>query len=493
MKKKIFITFCFIIPCFAFVILLVGCNSNKQLKNRTNYRIVCAYDNNLHTLTGSEVVTFYNFYDNMFQELYFHLYPNAFRSDAKNKVVSVANFDKAYPNGESSGDILIKNVKVNDISTEFSITGEDENILQVDLQQDLYPEQSVNIEIEFVVTLANINHRLGYGNNTINIGNFYPILAVYDEGVGFMTSPYHSNGDPFYSECSDYEVEIVYDKNLSLASSGNVVITEKNGMNKAKIKGEKIRDFCFVLSNKFEMVSGNCGDITINYWGYKGDSNLDSSLKTSIEAVATFNELFGDYPYSTLNIVKSNFVHGGMEYPNLVLISDEVSSQDLAYVIVHEIAHQWWYGVVGNNEYDYAWIDEGLTEYSTFLFFENHSEYGFNYSNMISNALESYKLFEKIYIKITGSVDSRIDRPLDEFETEPEYVQCVYNKTVLMFDSIRNSVGKKKFLKAMKDLYNDYAFQNITPAMLINSFSNSTGSNLEGFFNSWLEGKVVIK
>ena len=490
MKRKI-VLLC-ILSIFLLPLCLFACKPSEE-ENLPNYQLNLSYDEETHVLNGSEEITFFNFYNNMFENLYFHLYPNAFREDAVNQVVDSTKIDEAYPNGLSYGNIEVQSVTSDGKALVYVIEGKDENILNVSLPCQLYPDEEITITIDFKVSLANINHRLGYGENTINFGNFYPVLAVYEEGNGFMTEPYHSNGDPFYSECANYNVEIEYANSFSLAHSGSLISSSQSEERiTAKIKGDKIRDFAFVLSDKFKKISSQVNGVTVNYFGYGDDTDLEERLQTSVDALSSFNDMFGDYPYSELNIVKSNFVHGGMEYPQLVLISDEVSGEDVNYVIVHEIAHQWWYSVVGNDEYNHAWMDEGLTEYSTFLFFEQNSQYGLNYDDMIEGALNSYKLFERVYKNITGSVDGSMDRPLDKFNTEPEYVQCVYNKSVLMFDTLRDMVGEKKLLKAFKDYYQEYAFKNASVQMLIASFIDSTHYNLEGFFNSWLQGNVEI-
>ena len=483
---------------FVSVIVIVTLMCLNGLKNEqklnSSYKMELSYNNQSHTLSGSEEVTFVNNYENMFTYLLLHLYPNAFREGASNPIVSIAEQDKVYVNDVSYGNITINSVVYQDQPLEYQIEGQDENILRVQLPIEVYPDESITFMIDFSVQLANVNHRLGYGNNTINFGNFYPILCVYEDGVGFKTDLYHSNGDPFYSECSNYYVTLNYPAGLTLASSGEVKSLSTNQDNStAIIKGTNIRDFAFVLSEIFEVVSEKVGDTTVNYYGYNDDNNLQTCLNTSVDALKTFNDMFGDYPYSTLNVVKTNFVHGGMEYPNLVYISDDVSQDDLAYVIVHEIAHQWWYGVVGNDEYNHAWMDEGLAEYSTLMFFEKNPNYNLNINDMIANANQSYKTFVKVYTSVNGTLDTSMERSLCEFNTEPEYVQCTYTKGLLMFDSIRESVGDRKFLKALKNYYKDFAYSNATPADMIASFSKSTGYDLESFFESWLNGDVVVQ
>ncbi len=477
------------------VILIVSLTKkDDNVQGLHNYKLQLSYNDESKVLSGSEEVEYYNNSENMFTSLYFHLYPNAFREGASCKVVSSVNESNAYPNGKDYGYINIKKVESDEGELSFQIAGEDENILVVELGGELYPDEIAKVKIDFEVKLANIHHRLGYGDKTINFGNFYPIACVYEEGIGFSTNLYHSNGDPFFSECSNYEVEISYDKVFEIASSGVEVSSVLDNQKITKtFKAKSVRDFCFVLSENFEKTSSKVDGVVINYFGYKGDENLETCLDVSGDAIKTFNKLFGDYPYEEISIVKANFIHGGMEFPNIVLISDNVELQeDYNYVIVHEIAHQWWYGVVGNDEYNYAWIDEGLAEYSTLLFFEENSKYGYNYKEMTNNALENYLTFEEVYRKVTGTVDGRMQRPLDEFNTEPEYAQCVYTKGVLLFNNIRDLIGRKKLIKTLEGIYSVYSFKNITPEEFVHEFEKAGGKAMVGVFNSWLNGKVIL-
>ncbi len=492
-KTKIISVSLLFLVVLAVVIIICVNGLKEEEKPLSTYNMKLSYDDENHVLSGEEEITFINNYDNMFTCLYLHLYPNAFREGAKNDLVSVADSDEVYVDGVSYGNIEIKGVSSEGENLNYNIEGEDSNILKVELPVEVYPDESITFSVEFATTLANVNHRLGYGNNAINFGNFYPVICMYEEGVGFKTDLYHSNGDPFYSEVASYQVEIAYPAKYTLASSGSLQsTTEEEGVATSKVSGDKIRDFCFVLSDIFDSVSQKVGSTTLTYYGYEGDS-LSSALEISVKALNTFNDLFGKYPYSTLNIVKTNFLHGGMEYPNLVMISDNLEDDEIAYVIVHEIAHQWWYGVVGNDEYNHAWMDEGLTEYSTLLFFEEHEEYNVDTASLVKNATESYKTFVRVYTSVNGEVDTSMDRPLNKFDTQPEYVQCTYTKGMLMFDSIRKSVGDRKFFKALKDYYQGFAYKNASPADMIASFIDSTRVDLEGFFNSWLNGDVIIK
>ena len=476
--------------------IIMGCKEETPILS--TYNLDLEYDSTSHILSGREEVEYFNSSDNLLSEVNFHLYPNAFREGAKNKVVSVSNVDKAYPNGESYGDIKIDSVEEKrgeEVSAlEFSIAGEDENILSVKLKNGIYPDESVKIVITFKVKLANIHHRLGYGENVVNFGNFYPIACVYEDGKGFMEALYHSNGDPFYSDMANYNVRLSYPNSMTLATSGETISESENEGNKiSQISALKVRDFAFCLSENFNKLEKDVDGVKIQYFGYQGDDNLTECLEVSEKALKFFEEKIGAYPYPTLSVVKTGFVHGGMEYPRLVMIADDCQTQeDFNYVIVHEIAHQWWYGLVGNDEYNNAWMDESLAEYSTLLFFEKHSEYNFDIDELVKNATKNFKFFVDVYTNVLGEVDTSMNRSLKDFQTEPEYVNCIYTKGTIMFHTLRETIGDKKFEKALKSYFNSYCFKNASPAQLIESFIRGSGYNLEGFFNSWLNGSVVV-
>lgn len=476
----LFVPFCF-----------VGCKNNQTALNE--YTIEISFDDQQKALHCIQTVDYINTSDNVLDEVRFHLYANAFKENAKASVVNTNNKKRCYYNGESFGNIEIKSVSILQNPVDFLVDGEDDNILTVPLFDKIYPDERVKIDMEYDVTLPNINHRFGYGENTINVGNFYPVACVYENGKGFVQDLYNSNGDPFYSEVASYKVKINYSDKFVLAHTGDVVSDiEQDGKRSTSILANNVRDFAFVLSDKYNKQSQSVDGINVNYY-YYNDSQAEDTMNVAVKAIKTFGQMFGKYPYKSINITQSNFVHGGMEYPNLVLISDEISvHEDYEYVVVHELAHQWWYGVVGNNEYVDAWLDEGLAEYSTILFYEKNKEYNQSYDNMIKNNLTSYKLFVSVYTKINGSVDTSMNRRLDQFETEPEYTNCTYTKGVLLFDNLRQSIGDKKFFKCLAQYYKEYSFKIAKSEDLIASFIDSSGVELEEFFNSWIEGKVII-
>lgn len=486
--KKIFLLL--LLPIF----FLVGCKDDDIqdiAKDLNTYNINVTYNDD-HTITCTQSIEYKNRTDTSLNNIMFHLYPRSFREGAKSSVVSSLNYKTCYYNGASYGDIQITKLEVNNTEKEIIITGDDDDILNVTFDSSIAPDKTLNFYMEYSVTLPNINHRFGYGEDTINIANFYPVLCVYENGE-YNTNSYHYNGDPFFSEVANYNVSLNIPKHLKLATTGNInnEINQDTYTNYS-INALAVRDFAFVLSDKFNVVSDTINNIKVNYY-YYNNQYPNECLQVSIDAVNTFNSLFGEYPYDVLNVVETDFVHGGMEYPNLVYISDAVDVQsDYINVIIHEIAHQWWYGIIGNDEYHYGWLDEGLTEYSTLLFYEANPKYNVDTRELIKNTTNSYVTFVDVYTKVFTTIDTSMNRKLNEYNNESEYVYIAYVKGMLLFDNLREVLGKDVFIKGLQTYFEDNKFQIATPDNLINAFEKASGNSLKNFFDSWILGKVKI-
>lgn len=478
------------------VCVFSGCSKEFDLqkfsKNLSTYNMDITYFDD-HKLEVCETLEYVNNTSVSLPNIKLHIYPKDFCEGRVNSsVVSSLNYNKAYYNGVSYASIDFSKILVDSRGCNYTFENEDENILNILFDKNIAPNDKITIYFEYSITLPNINHRFGYGENTINVSNFYPIVSVYENGDFDMDS-YHYNGDPFYSDFANYNVSVTAPSVYTLVSSGVVdSVTDLGETKTYNISAIAIRDFAFIMSDSFEVKSTTVDGVTVRYY-YYSNTFADECLETSVRALTTFKDLFGDYPYSTLNVVEANFVHGGMEYPNLVYISDSVVDKaDYLNVIVHEIAHQWWYGIVGNDEYKYGWLDEGLTEYSTLLFYERNLDYGVDTALLIKNQTSSYVTFIEVYKNVFDSVDTSMNRDLDDYDTEYEYVYIAYVKGMLFFNDLRGLVGDKKFFSAIQDYYLDHAFSFATPDSMLASFEKSTGMNLHDYFASWINGNVEI-
>jgi len=484
--KKIFT----VVLCLVLCLISSSCEGcNVAEKEKTVYNISAKFDGE-KVIDAKMQVDYFNNTETEITELKFNLYPNAFREDAKLKPVPVQSMAQAYPNGVSYGGIEITNCAQDGEIIGFEISGVDSNILVLCLKNGVFPSERTILEINFTSTLPNCKLRYGYFNGVVNLGNWYPVLCVH-ESAGFYECTYSSVGDPFYSEVSDYNVNITVPGEYTVASGGECLKTVVDGnITTYSFTFENVRDVAFCLSKDFEVFAGNTGDIDIYF--YYTECDFVGDVGEAIErAIDVYSNLFGEYSYDVITVVETPFLQGGMEYPQLVYVSDALGKEDFITATVHEVAHQWWYATVGNNQCEYAFLDEGLAEYSTLLFYENYPEYGVERDEIVNAKTTEYHAFYGVFDQLTGKVNTKMQRNLSGFSGEYEYVEISYVKSILMFDGFRESVGDKKFFKGLKRYYEDLKFKLATPDHLISSFEKS-GCDAQGYFYSWIDGKVII-
>ena len=481
---------------FSFLLLSVGCKTSeleKKSADLVNYYIDANYDDVTHTVTASQIVDYINTTETDLNVVCFKLYPTAFSKDAKVLPYTNANKDKCFPNGLSYGDIEISNVKVEDADAEWAIIGEDNNILEVKLFVPLENLKRVKISFDFVLTLANTTHRLGYYDSYVNLGNWYPICCAYQNNQ-FDMSPYYSTGDPFFSTCANYDVNFTYPNNYIVASTGQLVTTTQAEKITSSYSAKVVRDFALNLGSNYKVLSETVGDTVVSVYCDKDDVNAESHLKTSVDSLNTFNKLFGIYPYKTLNVSFTPFLHGGMEYPNLVFIADDIADiVSINKVIIHEIAHQWWYGIVGNNEITDAWFDESFAEYSTVLFFENNPDYGITKDQLINEAIANYTLYLDVIKSLKLDINTEMNLKLNEYKNEYEYVYMVYIKGMVFVDGLRNKIGDEAFFKGLKLLYENNKYEILDKTKFIEAFNTASGEDITELVETWLGGSVLLE
>lgn len=459
----------------------------KDSAKISEYEILAIYDAENKTVTGTADFTYYNNTENEIGDLKFNLYGNAFREGATYSPVSSSYSSKAYYAGASFGGMEITEVTG---CSGWNICGEDQNILSVTLLTPVYPEETAKITISYTLKLALVNHRTGVTKNTVNLGNFYPVLCAYTS-EGFKECVYSSNGDPFLSECANYKVTLDLPPEYIAATSGKLVDeSTAAGRVKRTYELENARDFAVVLSDKFQVATQDANGVQVSYY-YYADENPQVSLSAACESIKYFSGEFGKFVYPTMSVVQTGFCYGGMEYPGLTMISDELDSGNTVYTIVHENAHQWWYAMVGSDQLNCAWQDEGLAEYSSLMFFENNPTYGFTRTGLIGSATKAYRAYYSVYNQIFGETDTSMNRNLSEYESEYEYANIAYNKGMILFDMLRRSIGDEKFTAGLKSYFEGNLYKIASYEDLCGTFINA-GNDLEGFFNSFIEGKIVI-
>ena len=457
-----------------------GCGEKAAV--RPHYSISGEYFPDRQTLKAEMSVTVPNLADAALDHLSFELWANAYRKGAKFSPVSELYREAAYYGGESYGGISVSALEGAD---SFEVCGEDENILSVKLSEPLSQGESVTIGMDFEVTLANVNHRLGVGEHNVNLANFYPVLCARGE-EGFLEYVYAQNGDPFVSDCADYEVELTFPSDYEVAFGGEGTVEMGAGKKTLKSKTEGARDVAFVLGKDLKKSETQAAGKTVEYF-YFEDEKPETALKAAADSLNCFSELFGEYLYPKYTVVETDFPYGGMEYSALGMISSGLEQGDVPAVVAHETAHQWWYSMVGSNQFENAWLDEGLAEYSAALFLEAHPEYGVSYQELVRRSENGYRAYFSVKSQISKDQDTNMNRPLTSYSGEYEYRNLAYDKGVILFDRVRSVTGDKKFFSGLKRYCSDYTGKIATPEDLMSCLRPAKELIL-----SFVDGKCVI-
>ena len=470
----------------AVVLAALGLSACGGKEKRCGYVINAEYVPETRQLTAEMTVTVPNNTENAWEELKFELWANAYREGATYSPVSELYESAAYYKGKSYGGIEISSVTGGE---GYTVCGEDENILSVKLASPLYPDETATVTIAYTVTLAEINHRLGVGMNTVNLTAFYPVLCYAGDG-GFKEYVYASSGDPFVSECADFDVTLTVPEGYTAVYGGSGEEVAQNGKKAYHVIAENARDTAFVLGQNFECVKMNTCGVDVEYY-YYGDAAPERTLSVAGDALKYFSETFGEYTFPRYVVVESDFPYGGMEYAGLSLISSSLRASEIPVVVAHETAHQWWYSMVGSNQFECSWQDEGLAEYSTALFLEAYPDYGGSYRAAVDASVNAYRAFFSVYSQLHGEANTAMNRPLTSFSGDYEYRNIAYDKGVVLFDRVREVMGEKKFLSALNRYVETYRGKIATYADLVACFEGAS-RNIEGVFGSFVDGLCVI-
>ena len=460
----------------------VGCAADEP--PRDTYVIEAAYEEGV--LTASMLCTFHNRTGEALTHVDFNLYGNAYRADAQYKPVSAAYAARAYYNGESEGGMDILSVQP---CGGWEVCGEDENILRVHLAEPLAPGEEVSLTVGYRLRLAEVEHRTGVARSAVNLGNFYPVLCVYEEGRGFAACVYSSNGDPFYSACADYEVALTLPASYTVAASGEPVSAEESGGKKrCAYRLENARDFALVLGEGFSVLQTEREGVALRYY-YYDDADPARTLRLLGECFGFFSARFGKYLYPSYSLVQTGFCYGGMEYPALAFVSDAASGQDALYAAVHETAHQWWYAAVGSDQTREAWMDEGLAEYSTLLFFERAPAWGFTREQIVDGARRALDAYCSVQQQVFGRADTSLSRSLVDFPGELAYACLTYDKGLLLFETLREALGERRFFAGLRRYYASFCGKIARPEDLAASFASAGAA---GIVRSFADGTAVL-
>ncbi|WP_189843043.1 M1 family metallopeptidase [Streptomyces umbrinus] len=239
--------------------------------------------------------------------------------------------------------------------------------LRISLPKPLARGERTAVAFDVSITVPERNARFGREGAFRFLGNALPVLAVHD-AKGWHLDPYVATGESFYALASDFRARIDHPAALKVPATGRTWTSPgKPGRTVTHSVAHRVRDFAWAAGPFRTATETSPGGVRVkSYWAPNTPAaGVRLNRKDGIAAVDRFGKEFGRYPYGEIDLVMTKEFGGGMEYPGLVLLG----TTEEGSAVVHEVAHQWWYGIVGNDEYGAPWLDESFAQYANARFY----------------------------------------------------------------------------------------------------------------------------
>jgi hypothetical protein len=423
-------------------------------------------------IRGAERVRFTNRTPDVLNEIVFRLYPNS---------------------PVLAGRMNVTHVTVGSSVVEPVLSALD-TVMTIPLQQPLSPGRAVEMLLDFTVTMTRgldaSYGRFGFVHNVVSATAWYPTLSVYDVGLGWWKSLPSPQGDPAYTESGLYDVRLTAPADMTVAMSGVEIDKTENADGTLTHRGVTgpMRDFAFQASTRYVVDSTEVDGTRLNVVHYKDPANptvdaTDAVMKYAAFAMQTYNKAYGEYPFKEYNVVE-NPTPTGVEFPGLVQIAENSwvkGNNFLEITVAHETAHQWFYSLIGNNQVEHPWLDEGLARYSEFVY--TRAAYGEAAGNEYINR------YQRNYERYTGQglPDMPVDEPVRSF-APLAYGVIVYNKGGLFVVELERELGRDVVNKALKEYVRRYKYAVVTSADFKRVFEEVSGKDLTAVFEKWIGG-----
>jgi len=528
--KNLFIT-------IALISSLTG-QTQSYFQQKVDYTINVTLNDKNNTLSAYEEFVYTNNSQCELNYIYIHLWANAYKNNETalaKQLYDQNNMVLQFASDEDKGFIDSLDFKVNGNTVNWEIDKTHIDIAKIYLNQSLRPGEKIMVSTPFKIKIPSGEiSRLGHVGESFQITQWYPKPAVFDVN-GWNQMPYLGIGE-FYSEYGTFDVSITLPKNYVVGATGDLqtkseldFLNDRAAETQKKYDNKEFRESKKVGSGDTEFPESDSEFKTIRYtqknvhdfaWFadkrfgvLKGEIELPQSKrivtswcmfvphhanlwKNSTEYIndATFfySKWNGDYPYNNVTAVDGTIsAGGGMEYPNVTVIGDARSKEELEVVIVHEVGHNWFYGQLGSNERIHPWMDEGMNTTNEIRYIETKYPDNEHLSKMMKGMAEvihldhlSHHDMSDLSYAMAASmgVDQPIELPSVDYSMV-NYGGIVYAKTGLVFSYVRDYLGDDLYDKCMHDYYSKWEFKHPHPEDMQQSFEEVSGKNLTWLFN----------
>lgn len=437
---------------------------------KTLYRMSLYLDVNTRTLYGTTLLTTANTSGRVLSDLRFTIYADAFARPDTSPAPSAAYYAGFDPAG-----IEFEEIRVNHREVDYLKEGV---TLHLDLPEDILPGEDITVEMKWKENIPRLAYRYGYQQGAFMLGNFYPALNVYDE-QGWRTSYNSVFGDPFCFHCADYIVRLNIPEAYSMVSTGRVVerLAEDNGRQLITAVADKVRDFGLVVYCQYQESARSFNGTRISvHTPVKEQMDCRHLLEEAGAILNFFSCTWGSYPYPELKIafVPMKGFHG-MEYSGLVFLSEDLLNDGEAFergrfILAHELAHQWWYGLVGNDQIREPWLDEGLANWGAYKYLAQQGQ--------------------SLPRQRPPQPNTNLARELSQMYSRQDYYLTAYTGGESFWFGLEQELGEEKVKQVLRRYLANYRFRMATTADLLQVIRQEAHCDMEDYFNQWFNDKT---
>jgi len=406
---------------------------------------------------------------------------------------------RLYPNSViyPAGGMTVEKASIDGTATKIRLSVHD-TVAAMNLPVPIAPGASTDLAISFATKIPT-DPQGTYGmfefdskTGVYALANWFPILAGFDPERGWLLDPPATIGDPVFANDAMFDVRLSAPWMYKIAAGGTEIGRPNTAGNPERhFVAGPVRDFVITISDEFQSVSQNVGKTVVKSYFLPEDAPSGSNaLVFGARALKLYERRYGAYPYQTMSLVETPLGSGagGVEFPQLVFLGADYyadgsagDSATLEFLVSHEVAHQWFYGLVCNDQYLHAFLDEALANVSAVLDLKTFRGADAAATVMNRSIVGPYRS----YLESRG--DLVVDAPSEDFPSVLAYNAVVYGKAVMGFQAIRDKIGQTEFDAALALYVSRNRFATAVPSDLLACLNESSGQDLTALWDHWFE------
>jgi hypothetical protein len=491
-------------------------NSPAPMSQRVvHYEIDAKYDAAKHTVDATEVLTYHNLTGQALDHFPFHLYQNAFQPNSTfvREAKVAGNRDTAYDKWEAKeyGSEDIKSLEVvgqGDLTSQVQYVQpddgnkDDKTVVDVHLAKAIAPGEYVQFKIAFTTKFPETQARSGWKRDFVLGGQWFPKVGVWWHGA-WNCHQYHAMTE-FFADFGVYDVKLTVPQYEVVGASGVKVgeVSNADSTKTVTYHGDDIHDFAWTASPRYKVkedgvFQGHMGPVQMRilmqpaHW-----SQAERHEKILRESLDHFERWYGPYPYKTITLVdpEPDSAAGGMEYPTFITGDSNWFMPEGLHlpevVVEHEFGHQYWYGMVATNEFEDAWMDEGINSYTEVKVLDSILGKNTSIMNLAGATLGEREAQRLGYIS-AADLDPIAQKAYDYY-SYGSYGGITYGKTASVLLTVESIIGEDTMARAMRTYFMKYRFTHPTKEDFLKTIEEVSGRDLRWYFNQAIYGSQVM-